>query len=139
MLRSIERMMRSGEILRARDSKTTNRIMISGPQVSTQVLAAFKPQAIEQDGDDADIAAPVAIADIDGGFDRDIGLAPGLVFWRVEHVVGGARAIEQEDAAVVGAVLDDVVDGRAQGGQADAAAGNDEVEPFQASMGQDEP
>ena len=41
MFRSMDMKILSGRSLRARASKITNRIITSGPQVSTHVLAAF--------------------------------------------------------------------------------------------------
>ena len=80
----------------------TKWIMISGPQVSTAVFLASKPQLIEQHRHDADIAPPAFVRPVDRQPHLDALVFPGFKFVDIKHVARGASAVEQDDAAKVG-------------------------------------
>ena len=90
--------------------------------------AGMQAEVAEERGDDADAAAPVDAAVIDGGEHLAVGgVGPGGEFLAVEEVAGAAGAVEEDEAGVLVAVAEDVVDGGAQRGEADAAGDDEDV------------
>ena len=102
--------------------------MTSGPQSMARVLEGSNGARADHGGHHPDVAAPGAGGAIDRHLNFQVELAaPLFQFVAVQHVLGSARAIQQNDPAKLLPLRHQAVERRPQGRQPDSAGHNHDI------------
>ena len=131
MFRSIDRNTLSSGTPAASSARTANRIMISGPHQERGGRGRIEPCPADEIGHDPDVSHPAPGRSIHRNLNLDVEPCPPHGQFPGEQQVGGcAGAVQEHEPPVAVAVGEDLVDGRAQRGQPDAASDDHHVAAF---------